>query len=213
MSDDLNDDVSTQGDKQYQFDFSADGTQVTAFYEYEDGVLEQEDIGAKDVFTVTEGTVTHTRTKPFGSEVKVYQDTDGDGYYERVSEQWIGSATPPTNNPVPALAHVLRYLPTDGDDFIAVRVGGGGTGGLGADQFVVKEAGNLRIEDFDRDEGDKLVFDTGLGLANKEQLMSYITQVTQDGDNLVVEFGSAATITLVGITLSEIGWDDVFVYT
>lgn len=197
--------------ERYTFEFSDDGLRVIAAFEYDDGVLERESINKHDSYTVQDDLVIHSRTKPFGSEVTTYADADGDGYYERIAEQWIGSSTPPTNNPVPALAHVLRYLSTDDDDWMAVREGDTCSGGLGADQFVIKEAAHLRIGDFKRGEGDKVVFDTGLGLTSKEELQSYVTALTQDGDNLIVEFGTAATITLIGVTAEDIGWDDVLV--
>lgn len=211
-SDDGYDDDSSDdspSDKLFKFDISAEG-EVTAFYEYDDGVWELEDIGAKDTFVLNDdGTITHTEVKRWGSEVTTYAATEVQGEYLRISEQWVGTDTPPNDNPVPALAQVLRYLSTDDDDYIAVRDGFSCDGGLGSDQFVVREGGDLRIEDFDRSQGDKLVFDTGLGLLSKDQLIGYVTSVSQEGDDLVVQFGDAATITLVGVTLDDIGWDDV----
>lgn len=216
VEDEIEIEIEIEGEDQsdrYMFDFSEDGLSVIAAYEFEDGVRERESINKHDSYTVEDGLVIHARSKPFGSEVTTYEDADGDGYYVRISEQWIGSATPPTDNPVPALAHVMRYLSTDDDDFMAVRGGDTCLGGLGADQFVIKEAAQLRIGDFRREDGDKVVFDTGLGLTGKEELQSYVTDLKQEGDNLIVEFGTAATITLIGVTAADIGWDDVIVYS
>lgn len=91
----------------------------------------------------------------------------------------------------------------DGDDAVPF-------GSFGADSFLISELGNLRIEDFDPSEGDVLTFDKSLGLESQEHLDSLISELTQDGEDLVVDFaGDDASITLAGVSLDEISWDNV----
>lgn len=98
---------------------------------------------------------------------------------------------------------VTVFSDSDGDDFIVV------SGGQGADKFVFREAAHLRIEDFSSQEGDKLVFDTGLGLTSKEHLASFITDIHTEGENLIVDFGRDASITLIGVKPDQISFDHV----
>ena len=82
-------------------------------------------------------------------------------------------------------------------------------GGQGADDFVIRDITHLRIGDFHSSEHDVLVFDTGLGLASKEQLASYVTESHHDGQSFIVHFGADVSITLVGVGPGQISWDDV----
>lgn len=102
-------------------------------------------------------------------------------------------------------------MPTDDDDFLAVREGELTLGGSGADSFVFRAAGHLRIGDFNASEGDMLVFDTALGLVSKEHLGSLITEIFTNEDSLVFSFGEDVSIALVGVTLDTISWDNVIV--
>lgn len=104
----------------------------------------------------------------------------------------------------------LKYSPTDGNDFIAVRGGEDCHGGKGSDDFVIREANHLRIGDFFSGDDD-LVFDTGLGLTSRDHLVSFIHEIRQEGDNFVVDFGPGISITLVGVHSNQISWDDVSV--
>lgn len=91
----------------------------------------------------------------------------------------------------------------DGDDAVPF-------GDFGVDSFLISELGNLRIEDFSPNEGDVLRFDKSLGLESKEHLNSLISELTQEGEDLVVDFASDdASITLAGVSLEEISWDNV----
>ncbi len=91
----------------------------------------------------------------------------------------------------------------DGDDAIPF-------GEFGADSFLISELGNLRIEDFNPSEGDVLQFDKRLGLESQEHLGSLISQITREGEDLVVDFADDdASITLAGVSLDEISWDNV----
>ncbi|MCO6427195.1 hypothetical protein [Nitrosomonas communis] len=100
---------------------------------------------------------------------------------------------------------------TSGDDYIDVREGTYCYGGQGADHYVFREEGHLRVEDFNSQEGDKLDFDTGLGLTSKEHLAGFITEIHIEADNFIINFGDHVSITLVGVKLDQISWDDVSV--
>lgn len=193
--------------KSFKFDI-ADGA-VIAVYELDDGVWELKPIDhdGSETYTVEGDTVIRTETKPFGFEITHYEDSDGDGIYFRTAEEWIISST--GQSITPKFGGILHYLPTDNDDFIAVRGGEDGRGGLGADGFVVREAAHLRIEDFNALEDDELIFDTGLGLTSQEQLISHITDFNYDGQDFVVHFGLHVSITLVGVQPDEISWSNV----
>ncbi|GKS69845.1 hypothetical protein W03_18490 [Nitrosomonas sp. PY1] len=201
-SDDFNDD-SPQSGSHKQFKFTINNGMVTQVFEFKDGSYQSKSIDADDIYTVdANGVVEHREPKPFGTEITRYADTDGSGVYNRISEQWIGDGF--------ELKDDLKYLPTDGDDFIAVRGGEDCHGGRGSDDFVIREASHLRIGDFFSDD-DTLVFDTGLGLTSKDHLASFIHEIRQEGDNFIVDFGPGISITLVGVHPDQISWDDVSV--
>lgn len=207
--DDHDDDHFGHDHKAYQFDI-ANGV-VTAAYEFDDGVWEPESIDddGSETYTVDGADVIRTEVKPFGTEITRYSDTDLDGVYFRVSEQW--QISPGASGVVPQLHETLRFSPTDDDDFIAVRAGEDCLGGHGADDFVVREAAHLRIADFNSLEDDSLVFDTGLGLTSQAHLAGFVTDIRHDGQNFIVEFGPDVSITLVGVQPDQISWDDVSV--
>lgn len=208
---DVQDDSSdVDNHKAYKFDI-ANG-EVTAVYEREDGVFKAKPIDdAGESYKLEGNDVIRTTIKPFGTEITRFADADGDSLYFRVTEQWQVSLDAPATSTTPKITETLRYSPTSGDDFIAVRADEDCRGGQGADSFVIREAAHLRIEDFSSQEGDLLVFDTALGLTSKEHLSSFITEVSHDGQNFVVNFGPDVSITLVGVQPDQIGWDDVSV--
>ena len=204
-SDDFN-----RSNKAFKFDI-ADG-RVTAAHELDDGQWELEsldDDGGESYVVEANGDVVRTEIEPFGTEITRYADTDSDGIYFRISEQWIISQS--GGAVTPKFSGELRYSPTDDDDFIAVRAGEDCRGGRGADDFVIREAAHLRIADFKSLDDDMLVFDTGLGLTSREHLASFVSGIRYDDDNFIVDFGAAVSITLVGVTPGQISWDDVSV--
>ena len=201
-SDDSNDD-SPQSGSHKQFKFTISNGVVTQVLEFKDGSYQSKSIDADDVYTVgANGVVEHRELKLLGTEITRYADADSDGVYNRISEQWIGSRF--------VLKDDLKYSPTDGNDFIAVRGGEDCHGGQGSDDFVIREANHLRIGDFFSGDDD-LVFDTGLGLTSRDHLVSFIHEIRQEGDNFVVDFGPGISITLVGVHSNQISWDDVSV--
>ena len=203
------DDDSSGNHKVFKFEINSG--QVTAAFELDDGVFEPKslDDNGRKSYTVSGNDVIRTEIKPFGTEITHYSDADGDGLFVRVSEQWQVSTNP--SGIVPKFTESISFTPTSNDDNIAVRGGEHCHGGQGADDFIFREADHLRIEDFSSQDGDTLIFDTGLGLTSKEHLASFISDARHEGQNFIVNFGSAVSITLVGVQPDQISWDDVSV--
>lgn len=216
--DDLNDDINddSPGDGSHKaFQFTIAGSKVIEVFEIEGGVPEPEPIdndGGETYTVSSDGVVTRIEVEPLGSEITRYADIDGDGYYNRISEQWQSAANAPDSGRFKFIDN-LSYFPSDEDDHIAVRGGEDCHGGQGSDDFVVREAAHLRITDFDSSEDGLIIFDTGLGLLSVDQLAGYVTGIrrSDDDQDFIVDFGSTASITLVGVPSDEISWDDVSV--
>jgi hypothetical protein len=201
-------------DEHKAFKFTIVDNQITEVFEIKDGVPKPDPIDddGSETFTVdSNGVVTRTEEEPLGREITRYADSDGDGLYNRISEQFVANV--PEDSPF-VLEDELSYSPTDGDDLIAVRGGEDCRGGNGADDFVFREAAHLRIGDFSASADDSLTFDTGLGLTSIEQLQGFVTGTHQDGENFIVDFGPDVSITFVGVQADQpgqISWDDVSV--
>lgn len=214
FNDDVNDDSPEEGShKTFQFTI-VDG-EVTQVFEIKDGVPEPKSIdddGSETYGVDSDGVVTRTEVKPFGTEITRYADIDGDTFYNRISELWQSADDAPGSGHF-KFEDNLSYSPTDGDDHIAVRGGEDCHGGQGADDFVIREATHLRIADFSSNEDGLIIFDTGLGLVSVDQLASYVTGIrrSDDDQDFIVDFGSTASITLVGVPSDQISWDDVSV--
>ncbi len=54
-------------------------------------------------------------------------------------------------------------------------------------------------------------FDTVLGLTLVDHLASFVTASHHDGESFIVDFCSDASITLGGMQLDQISWNDVSV--
>lgn len=197
------------------FQFTIVDGEVTQVFEIKDGVPEPKSIdddGSETYGVDSDGVVTRTEVKPFGTEITRYADIDGDTFYNRISELWQSADDAPGSGHF-KFEDNLSYSPTDGDDHIAVRGGEDCHGGQGADDFVIREATHLRIADFSSNEDGLIIFDTGLGLVSVDQLASYVTGIrrSDDDQDFIVDFGSTASITLVGVPSDQISWDDVSV--
>lgn len=91
-------------------------------------------------------------------------------------------------------------------------VGGGGqdtlAGGAGNDVFGFNKTGHYTIEDFV--EGtDSLAFQFG-NVTSVTELVSFLTEVENSGGNTTFHFGADASITLVGITATDLAGDLLF---
>lgn len=98
----------------------------------------------------------------------------------------------------------------DGNDILLVGDGHDRlNGGSGSDTFGFYGAGYFQIADFTPGE-DRMFFDSStLGIHSFPELVSYITHVTDKGNNgFTVEFvGGAATIEVVGVNINSITTD------
>jgi hypothetical protein len=87
-------------------------------------------------------------------------------------------------------------------------IGGGGNdtlaGGAGNDVFGFVRFGHFTINDFSA--GDKLAFKVP-GITNVSQLVPYLTKVSATPEATSLEFGSSFSITLVGVSASDITAD------
>lgn len=208
-SGDGDDDGPSDAPDSYTFTI-VDG-QVTGVTKTEDdGSVETERISPNEIYTLEGSDVIKTELKRFGQEVTRYQQT-ADGQWVEISEQWVPSTDAPPNSPVPQIAQSLRYEGSDVDDLVALATTQSARGGRGSDQFVVRKLGHLVVDDFNRSEGDKLVFDMGLGATSLEQLVAFVTALRVDGDSLVIEFGPDISITLMGVVTRGIDISDVLV--
>ncbi|WP_295624437.1 hypothetical protein [uncultured Nitrosomonas sp.] len=207
-----NDDRPGSGDRKgYQFTIN-ENNEVVEVFEIKKGVPELEPIDddGTEVYSVTDaGDVIRADEEPFGTEITRYSDADGDGIYHRVSEEW----SPSSPGAGFKITDRLDYSPSSGDDRIGVRGGEDCHGGQGADDFVIREAAHLRIGDFNSSEDKFIIFDTGLGLISREHLESFVTNIhrSDDDQDFIVDFGSTASVTLVGVASDQISWDDVSV--
>ena len=77
-------DASNGSDKQFQF--TIENGVVTAFFEVENGITEQESIDSNDSFDIDGNQITHTKQTSNGPEVTVFSDPEGDGFYTLISD-------------------------------------------------------------------------------------------------------------------------------
>lgn len=192
------------------YDFGIINGQVTQVLKSKYGVLKNERIDANESYTVQGTEVIKIETKAYGQELTRYVDPEGDGLYAKFSEQWqpiAGSA----NGVTPVSTRVLYDRGGDDtDDHLAVRAGQDpALGGLGADTFVVRELGHVTIGDFHHNQHDRLAFDTGLGLNSMQDLVNLVTDLRWQNDDLVLELGAQASVTLVGALSNGIGLEDI----
>ena len=193
------------------YSFNIVAGQVVSVTETEDsGRVKVKAPSANETYTVSGTDIIKTEFHRNGQEQTRYIQT-ADGQYVKASKQWSASNSVLADAVQPQITEALSYDATDADDLVAVSTTQSALGGTGADRFVVRELGDLVIDDFDRTENDKLVFDTGLGLSSVEHLAQYITAVRSVGDDWVFEFGQGVSIQIVGGVSRGIDADDVVV--
>ncbi len=192
------------GAEKYRFDIQGDS--VLLAYENEHGTWRSETNDAGTSYQVDGADVLKIEAKRYGQEVTRYADSDGDGLYVKLHEQWVGAATE-TNVATPQITTPLSHIHSDGDDMIAVRGNAAAVGGAGADCFVIREGAHLEVNDF-AVHHDRIIFDTGLGLSSFEQLLSFVTRADYDGQKLVVSFGEQVSLTLVGVNPASLSAGD-----
>jgi hypothetical protein len=196
--------ANLSGREKYSFELN-NGTVVAAF-ELEHGVKQRKSLDYNERYTLEGGDVLKVETKYNGEEITRYSDVDGDGLFAKVSEQWVGNAA---NTAVaPVIRESLHYEGNERDEHIGLTADGASFGGGGSDQFVFRQLGHVKVDDFHHAEGDKLVFDTGLGLTSLAQLLGFVSAIRDNGQETVVEFGDSVSLTLVGVNAASLTVSD-----
>ena len=175
-----------------------------------DGRIDNE-LDSDSTYRFENGQLIETELEDDGSlEVKVYADLDGDGFFSKVSEQYVPSDS---SNQKFGITSQMVLVGSDSDDLIALADDTPVVGGAGQDQFVMREIGNAVVSDYQYEDNDQIIIDTGLGLTSTEQVASFVTGVDYDDltQTLSVDFGGVATLTVVGIQADQISWDIVSV--
>lgn len=191
------------GTEKYRFDIQ--GGSVVQAYENEHGTWRSESNDAGTSYQIDGTDVLKIEAKHYGQEVTRYADSDGDGLYVKLHEQWVGTVS---NAETPQITTALSHVHSDGDDMIAVRGNAVAVGGAGADQFVIREGAHLEVSDFAVHHNDRIIFDTGLGLQSFEQILSFVTRTEYDGQKLVISFGEHVSLTLVGVNPADLSAGD-----
>lgn len=170
---------------------------VVGVQEWDDGRWENERIEADETYTLDGRDVLKTEYERGYTEITRYTDPENDGSYVEVSETRTGPTTPTT--------------PAGVKERIEVRAGqtGPALGGAGADSFVVRDFGHVVIGDFHHNQNDRLVFDTGTGIDSLSALAQRLTDLRWQGDDLVIELGAQASVTLLGVRVHGIGLEDI----
>ena len=194
-------------ENQYRFDIR-DGL-VVGVQEWDDGRWKNERIDADEAYTLDGRDVLKTQWEHGYNEITRYSDPENDGLYVKVSETRGG---PTTTNPTTSLPRTgdVDDRTHAGDERMEVHAGQGPIfGGAGADSFVVRDLGHVVIGDFHHNQNDRLVFDTSTGIDSLSALAQRLTDLRWQGDDLVIELGEQASVTLLGVRIHGIGVEDI----
>lgn len=147
------------------YQFTVVGTDVTAVFELERGVLRQKTIDANEQYALVNGQVVKTEVENGRTETTVYADLDGDGYFSKVSETYGSASGSPISG---GGVYGDSFYGTTGDDSFFGDSGNdylrGGLGhddlygGLGNDR-VIGDDGDDHLEGLDGND----VIDGGTG--------------------------------------------------
>lgn len=196
--------------------FTVENGIITAIYEFDDGRWEFDRPDHDETWSWQNGQASQTKFDDGVWKTTTYADADGDGVFFRSG---VTYGTPPAVTSVSPLGgHDSDDRGTDndpwethghsdGDDEIVLHGAAATQGGLGADRFMVREAGHHEIGDFEA-RHDRIVFDTGMGLQSFEQLLSYVTGADYDGRDFTVHFGEQVSLTLAGVNPANLAASD-----
>ncbi len=147
------------------YQFTVVGTDVTAVFELERGVLRQKTIDANEQYALVNGQIVKTEVENGRTETTVYADLDGDGYFSKVSETYGSASGSPISG---GGVYGDSFYGTTGDDSFFGDSGNdylrGGLGhddlygGLGNDR-VIGDDGDDHLEGLDGND----VIDGGTG--------------------------------------------------
>jgi hypothetical protein len=172
-----------------------------------DGSLKLKDKDIDESFAFVDGFLLQQEIESDGTiELTTYQDIDGNGYFTKVSKKYLATADSPLRY---AIVEEAKFVGTSEEDIILLTDDTPTEGGTGADRFIVREAGHLTVADFTLEEGDRVSFDTGLGLNATEELAQFVSALSYDEANqtLSVQFGDYVSLTIVGVSQQQISWD------
>ena len=183
-----------------QYRFTIAGTDVTAVFELERGVLRQKTIDANEQYSLVNGQVVKTEIEDGRTETTVFADLDGDGFYAKVSETYGPAATDPLlgggvyRDSFYGTAGDDAFFGDAGNDYLS---GGQGNddlyGGLGNDR-VIGDSGDDHLEGL---EGNDVV-DGGIGNDDLYGGTGNDAVFGGDGDDLM--YGGAGNDRLLGGT-------------
>lgn len=199
----------------YRFTFV--GNAVVAVEEFDDGRWEPERIERDEFYVRYGNAVIKTELERNGSVIEEtrYEDSDGDGVFNQVSERvldnpsltGIGQIVQQGSERPFVIPGAFRGQGQSGNDVILLQNGVDVRGGTGSDSFVFRHQAKVSILDFNVTEGDRLVFDTGFGLQSSDDLAAYLLGIHQRSDNTVeLDFGDHGLITLVGVNAQDLSW-------
>ena len=182
-------------------------------YEYDySGQLENEtEFDSEYVFA--DGILYETELENNGVEISIYSDLNNDGVYEKTSSEYQMNSDAKSQDFV--LSGALGVYGSNDDDWILLSEYVESEGGSGSDSFVMRDLANATIKDFNASEGDKIVFDTGYGLSNVDDLAQYVSEISYESSTqtLLVDFNGLASLEIVGIADHEISWNILDVYS
>ncbi len=192
----------------YRFDIR-DGL-VVGVQEWDDGRWKNERIDADEAYTLDGRDVLKTEWEHGYNEITRYSDPENDGLYVEVSETRVNPNS--NNNPTTPRppSHDADDNASYGDERMEVHANQAPVfGGAGADSFVVRDWGHVVIGDFHHNQHDRLVFDTNTGIDSLQALAQRLTDLRWQGDDLVIELGEQASVTLLGVRINGIGLEDI----
>ena len=189
---------------QYRFDIR-DGL-VVGVQEWDDGRWKNERIDADETYTLDGRDVLKTEWEHGYNEITRYSDPENDGLYVEVSETRCNTNPSTPRPPSNDTDDHANY----GNERIDVYANQAPVfGGAGADSFVVRDWGHVVIGDFHHNQHDRLVFDTNTGIDSLQALAQRLTDLRWQGDDLVIELGEQASVTLLGVRINGIGLEDI----
>lgn len=203
------DDVEYHGDgyssDRYIVEVDESTGDVTGFFELEDNGTRENEMEVGATYEIVDGVLYETEYEDYGLQIKTYEDTDGDGFWVKTSSQYTYEGAGGSRY---QLSDLLEIEGSDDDDYLLMTQEGGISGGAGADSYVMRELVDCSMLDFDADEGDKIVFDTGYGLSGVDELSDYLSSYAYDESTLTLslDFSGYASLGIVGIQADQISW-------
>ena len=166
----------------YRFDIQ--NGNVISKTEYEtDGEIEQDSI-QQHQFTVQGNLITEYEPEGWGFEKTVYKDSNGDGRYQKIYEEYI------TGN---------NHQSYDQGKEIVFQSGQ-------QDKFTLNPGDNVNISNFNADEGDQIILSDTFGIHSFIQLVKQIDDIDYECSRLEVKFENNTSVEFTGILTQDAVW-------